>query len=199
MRVKVAAWVGVLLQRMFFPPVILISDRQSVRGITLVDLTLQGDPRREMEKVRNALAMIDQHDPRIIRRMARDVRYLLVSSTAGTAGEYWEHVRSIVLDQAVIGRQLESAIAMTIVHEAMHARLWRMGVGRFPDRGRIEGVCVAAEIRFAEKVPGTEAQVEGAHRKLASRYWEKSRGDAIVSYLDRLGLPRWCRMFSGLR
>lgn len=171
-----------------------LASKHEVHGIQLADLVLGGGAESTARvDVANAIELINKYDPARLQRIQRDVRYVVVTATAGTAGEYWEDLRSILLDASNAQRQTVEAIAMVIVHEATHARLWRMGVGRCPDREKIERICVRSEIAFARKVPGTDRLIEGAKLKLASRYWESSRAQDVETYLEKLGFPRWAR------
>jgi len=155
-----------------------IAEKRQVHGVTLVDLARETPDGQAAEGAAKALELIHQHDPAVWRRLVRDVRYVVVTKTFGTAGEYWVDSGWVLLNEAVVMRQMTEFIAMVVVHEATHARLWRMGFGRCPDRERIETACVEAEIRFARRLPGTANLIAGARAKL-TRYWETDlRGNA---------------------
>jgi hypothetical protein len=173
--------------------------KRTVHGVRIVDLIVREEESAACWDVESAIEVIRQHDPARLRRLLQDVRYVVVTHTAGSAGEYREDVRAILLDASNVGKQTPEAVAMVIVHEATHARLWRMGVGRFHDRGRIETACVRAEIDFARKIAGTERLIWGAEAKLATRYWEGPRPQDAERYLKRLGFPRWARRILGTR
>lgn len=151
---------------------IKIARKRQVHGVTLVDLARETLSSQAVERAVEALNLVRQCDPAVWRRLVRDVRYVVVTRTLGTAGEYWANIQWVLLNDAVVARQTTEAIAMVIVHEATHARLWRMGFGRCSDRERIETTCVEAEITFAQKLPGTSDLIAGARAKLATRYWE---------------------------
>jgi len=62
----------------------------------------------------------------------------------------------------------EAQIAATILHEAMHARLHRLGVAvGAADRARQERFCRRAEVEFGRLVPGGEPIVKRALESLA--------------------------------
>jgi hypothetical protein len=168
-------------------------EKRVVRGVLVADMRLDDSSPGAYETVIEVIELIHRHDPARVRRMARDVRYVAVTRTVGTGGEYRERSRSILLNESAVARQPREAVAMTVVHEATQARLCRMGVGRFPDLGRIERTCVEAEIAFARKLPDPERLIDAAGRKLASRYWEQPRHEAFEKYLEGLGYPRWAR------
>jgi hypothetical protein len=175
-----------------------LGQKRTVFGVTVVDLIVRDEDRRAGSAVDLAIGLIARHDPIRHRRMLQDVRYVVVAHTVGWAGEYREDIRSILLDASHVLKQSVESCAMVIVHEATHARLCRMGVGRHPDRARIEGVCVRAEIEFARKVAGTERLIVGAKAKLATRYWEGSVPAGADLYLKHLGFPGWARRIFGL-
>jgi hypothetical protein len=97
-------------------------------------------------------------------------------------------------------------VAMTIVHETMHARLHRRGITVTDDnRARIERVCIRAERAFAERalaggVSDADAGIRDADRRLAwppqvySRTAWLSR--QILAAIE-VGIPRWIlRLFA---
>lgn len=168
-----------------------LAEKRVVHGLVVADMRLDDADGPAFGRAIEAVELIHRHDPARLRRLARDVRCLIVAPTMASGGEYRENMRAVLLNAENVSRQRTEAIAMIIVHEATHARLWRRSVGRFPDTGRIERACVEAEIRFARKVPGTEPLIEGARRKLASRYWEQPQDAAMANYGAKLGVPRW--------
>jgi hypothetical protein len=172
---------------------------ERVHGVPLVDWVIFDETQAGFAEVRAALELVWRYDRRRFRRMLRDVDYVIVTNTAGTAGEHWRDIRSMLIDAGCAIRQVREATAMTIVHEATHARLWTRGVGRFPDRARIEAACIRAEIEFVRKIPGAERLIVGSRMKLDSRYWEASRRDEVVVLVTRFGWPRWLRRLLGYR
>lgn len=171
--------------------VLKLGPKRIVHGIPLVDWILDDSEDPALEAVESALNLIWEVDPRRFRRMRQDVRYIVVTRTAGSAGEHWADIRSVLLDAHNANRQVREAIAMTIVHEATHARVRRWGVEISEDLSREEAVCVRAEIAFAKKIPGTDHLIRGAEAKLASRYWERSRVNDIAKFLDESRWPSW--------
>jgi hypothetical protein len=151
---------------------ILAGEGHDLEGIRVVDMTLVPYPNLCAD-IADALKLIHRYDSIRFNRMMSDVRRILIVGIERSAGEYWEDTRSVLLDAANCSRQTPEAVAMIIVHEATHARLWRMGVGRFPDRSRIERICVNAEIAFARKLPSSSRLIAGALAKLETRYWER--------------------------
>ena len=153
-----------------------LSQRERICGIEVVDLTRDKDAGAVFGKVRDALCLISNADPRRLDRIRGDARRLAVAALGEAAGEWWQDLRAIAIDRRHAERQTTAAVAMTLVHEATHARIQRRGVRYRPGiRERVERVCVAQEIEFAMRVPGTEALIKGARLKLEKRWWEQHR------------------------
>jgi hypothetical protein len=75
-------------------------------------------------------------------------------------GEYDFELDMYVLQfQYVVSPETSPArLALTIVHEAMHARLARLSIAYSEQlRARVERICIAAEIDLAGKLPGGES------------------------------------------
>jgi hypothetical protein len=92
-------------------------------------------------------------------------------------------------------------LASTIVHEATHARLWRMGF-RYEEEARphVEAICVRRELAFSAKLPDGEQVRDSAEQALMSlrsptflsnAAFAKARDDYEVEELRRLGVPDW--------
>lgn len=173
---------------------IAVAESSVIQGLRVADLTLDHQGRALVSSVGAALTMIEQHDPARLAQIRRDARSLLIVHTHGSAGEFWPHVAALVLDVNHLKTHQTASVAMTIVHEAAHARLHREGVVYEEDPELVERHCVEEEIRFAERVPGTEHLIAGARQKLATTWWRGSRGPRIFSRrLRALGAPRWLR------
>jgi len=171
-----------------------LSEATTLHGLRVVDMTSDRGGRNLFPAVGSALALIEAHDPGRLARMRDDVRRILIVHTHGSAGEYWEHVGAVVLDAQHLQMHGSASVAMTLIHEAMHARLARLGQEYTEDPGGVERLCVEEEIDFASRVPGTERLVEGARLKLATEWWSTTSGERLFSSrLRALGVPRWMR------
>jgi len=110
-------------------------------------------------RVKNALILLEEHDPRCYRRLKTDCQRIWVKVSAGTIGEYVEGLRTICLDEQFVASRMnrDSDIAAIIVHEAMHARLCSYGIVYGDrDRGRIERACFRREVAFASMFPESD-------------------------------------------
>lgn len=173
---------------------IAIAESSHIRGMRVADMTLDRSGREVRKAVQVALELIETHDPERFAQLRHDVRVLLIVQTHGSAGEFWPHVGAVVIDEGHLRTHQTASVAMTIVHEATHARLHREGLVDEEDRGSIERRCVEEEIRFAESVPGTQHLIIGARMKLSTEWWDNSSGRRQFSRrLKALGAPRWLR------
>lgn len=91
-----------------------------------------------------------------------------------------------------------AAVACTIVHEATHGRLFKLGIPYdAPIRHRIEQVCIKASLLTAQRLPGTEAgaEAECCRRQLSSispiSYSDTSFDERVANDLRANGMPEW--------
>lgn len=138
-----------------------------------------------------ALRLIATTDPNRYRRIRRDVERLLFTSASG--GQYLPRLRTcrIGIDYATRSTTLD--LAMMIVHEATHARLWALGC-RYEEgvREKVERICVNAEVAFASRIAGAESSVARSQELLKSKWWipeEISREN--LDSLRTHGCPEW--------
>jgi hypothetical protein len=87
-------------------------------------------------------------------------------------------------------------IASTIVHEAAHARLMRLGFGyEEPKRLRIEHICFDAQRAFVRRLPDSDGLLEeiAATKSYygADVYSDIGRRDEALEGLRMLGVPKW--------
>jgi hypothetical protein len=163
------------------------------------------DPRREsvLGRLRAALILIKTHDPLRYHRLTRDLKRVWATPLHGPRACFYFRLDACSLNpQYVLAEWMTpELLASTIVHEATHARLWRMGF-RYEERvrPRVEAVCVRRELVFAAKLPNGQ-QVRGRAEEtlmslrsptfLSNAAFSKSRDDYAVEELRRLGAPDW--------
>jgi hypothetical protein len=125
-----------------------------------VGLFLMSRDSREaaFSNIGRALALIRKHAPRRFARLRRDFGGILVCVSGGYSGRWIGSLRLCELEQRSVRDKGASPvrIACTLVHEAMHARLDRLGFGYAAgkERARIEAACKRAERAFARRLPG---------------------------------------------
>jgi hypothetical protein len=116
-----------------------------------------------------SLALIEQYSPHHFRHMRRDFARILVVRYA-CRGAYFPMERTCMVELTfTVNRDFTpTQIAATILHEAMHARLHRLG---FPlemtDRARQERFCRRAEIEFGRLAPDGGPVIERAMATLS--------------------------------
>ena len=156
-----------------------------------------------LARLGGALALIERYAPHHFRHLQRDFACILVQRYA-CRGAYFpdQHTCLVELTFTVNRSFSEAQIAATILHEAMHARLHRLG---FPlgmaNRARQERFCRRAEIEFGLAVPGGAsiveralATLERADDEVAPVVDQALAAERIVrADLDALPVPRWLK------
>jgi hypothetical protein len=103
-----------------------------------------------LERLDEALGLIERVQPWRLRHLRRDLRYIWVVRFA-CRGAYFPDERACMTELTFLNRRDITAapVASSIVHEGMHARVDRMGVRREGrDRAREERLCRRAELAF---------------------------------------------------
>jgi hypothetical protein len=107
-------------------------------------------------RLERALGLLRDHVPHHFRHLRRDFSRIIVARYA-CRGAYLPDTRSCLVELTFsVNHDFSDAeVAATILHEAMHARLHRLGLPlEMADRARQERFCRRAEIQFGEAVPG---------------------------------------------
>lgn len=157
-----------------------------------------------MERVQQALALIQAKDRVRYARLARDLDRVWVRLLTTGVAQFDPTWRACLLDERfVLAKDTDVAhIAAAIVHEAAHARLWHWGFGYDEAiRERVEAVCLRREVAFASKLPDGKSVSQWANQALAltPAYWTDAAAEdreqaGSVAVLDHLGhswLSRW--------
>jgi hypothetical protein len=135
-----------------------------------------------------ALELIDQATPRVGARLRQDLTAIYLSRVGGIS--YNPYMQVIVLDvrSGMVG-EVED-LAISLVHEATHARQMTMGVPKRPGQElqrRLEEHAVAESIAFAEHLP------PGTWRKptladLEKQWWTvERRQERVIEAAEELG------------
>jgi hypothetical protein len=151
-----------------------------VRGFTVAVENTRADIRTEdvLERLDEALGLIEDAQPWRFRHLQRDLRGFLVTRYA-CRGAYFPDQRLCMTELTFLNRRDISAapVASSIVHEGIHARVDVMGVRREGrDRAREERLCRRAELDFGMAL-GPELGGPVVERALASL----ELGDADVA------------------
>lgn len=149
-------------------------------------------------KLDSALMLIETYAPGKIKALQMDVRSILIVGLPIFRGRYIHKQRMIELQiEYVLDAQTTPAsLACTLVHEAQHARLCRLGFGyEEPIRGRIERLCFRAERNFARLLPKCEklaAEAEAwMQADLEPVFSKEAIRQAGLEALGNLGCPDW--------
>lgn len=175
---------------------VALSRRLACSGVAVAVLPGETMPLTSLGRFESALTLIAEVEPLRFRRLQSDVKRFLITDT--TSSRYLRLTRTCVLP---VGRVLESSrerLALTIVHEATHARIARAGVLPTVDKqARIEQRCVKEEIRFLNVLKvagynGTDDWAAHLMRQLDIRWWTEDYRfrKANQELVDR-GAPNW--------
>jgi hypothetical protein len=130
-----------------------ISRTQTIDGILIVY-------EKSADQVVEALSLIKTFDPLRYARLRRDIKRIWVRVIgAGMANFEWT-TWTCNLDPRFMKDRSAAATACSIIHEATHARLCRLGIGYDEKlRTRVEQACFRRELAFASKLPdGSDAR-----------------------------------------
>lgn len=135
----------------------IVPSMHLVRGVPVLVENSRPDIATQavLERLDEALALIEHFQPWRLRHLQRDVRHIHIVRFP-CRGAYIPGQRVCVTELTFLNRRDISAapVASSIIHEGMHARVDRMGVraeGR--DRAREERLCRKAELAFGLSLP----------------------------------------------
>jgi hypothetical protein len=121
----------------------------------------------DLRRVEDALLLIKQHSSLDYSRVVRDLTRVWVSVLPGNRAQYERSSNACMLDERYVANSTVEQIASTIIHEATHARLERLGIAYKEDRRpRIEAICLRREIAFAAKLPNSAELQDSLVRSL---------------------------------
>jgi hypothetical protein len=121
-----------------------------------------------LARIERCLALIQRHVPHHFRHMARDFNFI-ISKRFACRGAYFHNERACLIELTFCVNPdfSDAEVAATILHEAMHARLDKLG---FPlemeDRARQERFCLRAELEFGMLVPGGDKVIDRAQQTI---------------------------------
>ena len=138
----------------------------TIRGIAVIVQNTRPDVATEdvLRRLDESLGLIERYAAHHFRRLRSDFARIVVQRYA-CRGAYLPVERTCLVELTfTVNRDFSaSQVAATILHEAMHARLHRMGfLLEMADRARQERFCRRAEIEFGLAVPDGAPVVERA-------------------------------------
>lgn len=137
------------------------SEIHLVRGFRVVVENARPDIATDavLSRLDEALALLEQYEPRRTRHLARDLAQILISRYP-CRGAYFGDSRTCLTELTFLARRdiSPAVVASSILHEGTHARVaeFRRRVGgqmRQEDRAREERLCRRAEIAFGQALP----------------------------------------------
>jgi len=170
-------------------------EKRVLRGMSVAVWVLSSPDQRGLlfEKMESALRLIEKLAPDKFRALQRDVRSILVAGVPTFRGRYVQKLRMIELyhEYVLKVQTVPESLACTLIHEAQHARLFRLGFGYDePIRERIEKLCIRAQRNFARLLPNGDDLVAEAEAWLAADlepiFSNKSRRQADLRALREL-------------
>ena len=136
---------------------------------TVINTRPDIDTADAIARLDGALSQLRQYVPHHYRRLRRDFSGFLIERRA-YRGAFLVATRTCLVELTfVVNRSFSLAqVAATILHEAMHARLFACGIAVTADQShRQERFCRRAEIEFGSLVPDGEPVVRRALESLA--------------------------------
>jgi hypothetical protein len=176
----------------------LISRNRRVDGLWVGVL---GDKKDDylLQRVEDALKLIQQYDPTRYRRILRDVDRIWISHLIGARGQFNDTLKTCELDYKFVSSSPPELVASIIVHEATHAHPYLRKLG-YPEelRYRIEKICIKQQLAFAQKHPNGNEAVKRAEQLLAldQSFWsneefrERRPNQELAAATDA-GIPHW--------
>lgn len=147
--------------------------RSSAYGIRLVafDDPSRGQGELFFARVTLALGLIERYDPRWIRRMRRDFSGIWLGGAPGPCFEVMTR-RCVLSWNSVMNGGIIN-LALTLIHEATHARIASRGAWRYRSvpEARHEEAAVRQETAFAARLPATDDLRRALAVKLDDPWW----------------------------
>ena len=170
---------------------IVLSTRKSVHGLPVSVVGKPEDADDVFRRVAAALDLIDRYGIGGLDTIRNRLKRLLFTETSG--GDYHHSIRTCRISVSYARRVPPVDLAMMIVHEATHARLAEEGRKYIGDqREKIERECIAEEVAFAKRIPGTEDVVARTEALLDHNWWMgKEYERSMLSELRARGVPEW--------
>ncbi|WP_077960875.1 hypothetical protein [Ensifer adhaerens] len=155
------------------------------------------DQHKVLSRVESALALIKANDAQRYRRVIASFDRIWVSYLFGAVGQYTPELKRCQLDPKFVLSSPIEFVASTIVHEAAHARLLKVGIPyTYENRHRVEQACIRQERAFAKRLPGAEELRRWLDEKLLlePEVWSREASSARfhAAFVEPgSGLPVW--------
>ena len=195
-------WFIRAVSRLWFRLMWRLSPRRTLHRIAVAVSSDAEERAACFDRVEEALDLIARYDPATLDDMRGRFDGILVFGTERFRVAYWHQAAGLCVLTAsyVLSTSLHpESVAMTLVHENMHARLDRAGVVYREDRrAAIEVLCAMAELAFARRIAWDESLVTRTERRIdewstsGNNPWsDRTMEDEKLQYLRELGTPGW--------
>lgn len=185
----------------FYAFLFALSPKRQLHGITVASSWIGAHKVDDsFHKVDQALQAIAEYDRPRYAHIRKDMQRIWIGPIPSYArGQWIEELRLCMLRDTFVGSNEVSVayVAALIVHEGVHARLFRTGV-EFDERTRprIERLCIESQIAFAHKHPDGASLLGIFEENLrrADSWWSDQRLRSVqLRALKRMGTPRRLR------
>jgi hypothetical protein len=191
---------GSLIMRGFLRVIWRLSASRDLQGIESAVFVEDYAPC--FTRIDQALELIARYDPDTLQHMRKLFKGILVFGNERFRAASWNTSADLCIltewyVQSSSFRPVD--LALTLIHESMHARLSKAGVDyREGRRAAIEVLCAMAELRFAKRVITDPNLRESAERRIdewakqgEGQWSDQTMRDAKLGYLRELGTPKW--------
>lgn len=176
----------------------LFSPKQVIRGLPVWFTFFEFGPRNSAAiRIAEALDLLRRFAPARHARVQAALSGILVFGTSSGIASYSSANRlcrlyeKYVLDPSTT----PTSIAVTLVHEATHGRLFDLGIGyEEPLRNRIERICIRAALGAAKRLPDSQQEIRLCTDQLSlppETYSNEALYNRRASQLRELGCPEW--------
>ena len=149
-----------------------------------------------LNKMEAALDLVLQYDSRAMQVLRTQSDGIFVFGTAGVYAEWHRNEKLVVLQPEYVSALATSAagLASTLVHEATHAWLEKLGFWYSEDRRqRIEAICFKRELRFVRRAGGEKELISELERQLTcdpAYFSPEAFKERTLTEIERLGVSR---------
>ena len=144
-------------------------------------------------RIGEALRLIELHSPVRFRHLQRDIRRIWVTGIPSRGVFVHDYALCLIdFDYAAATDTRTEELALTLVHEGMHARLRRCGFGyEEAIRARIERICIRSELSVARRFSDCSDIIESKEARLGWKDEEWSDETIRRDHFEHLNDLGW--------
>jgi hypothetical protein len=186
-------WLGIICR---------LSSRRVLHDIKVAVFLEAPDDEQCFDRLEEGLDLIARCDPATLNRIRQHFAGILVFGSERFRAAHWSQSgRLCVLTTRYLQSStlLRESVALTLVHENMHARLDQLGVGYTEGRrAAVEVLCAMAELAFARRISSDATWAKGVEELIdkwstggETPWSDRTMHEEKVQYLRELGAPSW--------